>query len=146
MCDGEMRIFYVLHVIGGDHQAHVAQRLHLAALKAGDADDVRACVTANSERLQNVGRIAAAADGEEHIAFAHEIQQLLGKYIFIARVVGPCGHQRSVISQRQCAEAPLAIGGGAFGQIGIGVVGGGVWHVSSGRGGRVGRRRPGRKL
>src|SRR5579864_7741487 len=103
--DTEMEIFDDLHVVGGDNQAQVAKMLQVAALKSGETDGEGARLPGHLERVEHVRRVSAPADRECNVIGPHKVAQLLGKDIFITRVVGPCRHQRYVVSERQRLEA-----------------------------------------
>src|SRR6266851_1259357 len=117
VADTDVQILNELHVVRGHDQTEIAKVLHLAALKSGESDCVRPCLTRHLQGVEDIGGIAATADGEDNVTLLHEIAELFGEDIFVARVIGPSGHHRNVVSQREYPEPPPAAHGCTLSQV-----------------------------
>ena len=79
---------------------------------------------AYSTARSDVGRIAGAADGHQHVPGFGEVLQLLGENAFVGDVVGVGGDGGEAIGERHDAEAPRTAVAGAFDHVADEVRGG----------------------
>ena len=96
-----MRVFDLLHVMGGHDDGAIEQSLHLAAPESYQADGGCAFAPRQFQRAEHVRRIAAAADAEGHILSLDEILNLSGKNLFVFGVIGPRRDHRHVVRNRE---------------------------------------------
>ena len=108
--DGQVKVFNNLHVVGRHHHTHIAERFHFSALKAGDAGSDGASAPRKTQSRENVGRVSAAADGAGNVAGLQKIFQLLGKNVFVVRIVRPGGNQGDIVGKSKRAQASAGTG------------------------------------
>src|SRR5580692_7293576 len=89
--DREMKVFDDLHILGGNHHAHVTEGLHSPALKPRDAGCNCPGLARKTQSSQDVGRVSAGADGARYITGSKQIFELLGENAFVPGIVGPGG-------------------------------------------------------
>src|SRR6202007_1929939 len=100
---GNVQILDNLHVVRGNDHTQVAQRLHFAPLKAGQADCEGTSFPSSMKSLQHVRRVTTSADRQGNVALIDKRYELLGKYIVVTCVVSPGGHERNVVGERKNA-------------------------------------------
>ncbi len=115
--DGQVQVFNDLHVGGRHHDTHIAERFHFPALKASDAGSDGASAPRETKSRQNVGRVPASADGAGNVAGLKKIFQLLGKNVFVVRIVGPGGNQGDIVGKSKRAQASAGTGHSSLPQI-----------------------------
>jgi hypothetical protein len=94
-----MDIFNYLHVVGGDNDAHIAQRLHLSTAEAGYSQGHGSGPTRGVQRPEHVLRISAPAYRKRDVMRLHESDQLLGKNVFVTGIVRPSCKSREIVGE-----------------------------------------------
>ena len=88
----------------GTCKPFLRQRPQLAAAEAGAAEGRQAVAVGPLHRAQDVGTVARAADGDEQVAGAGQVLQLLHEDAVEALVVAPGEDVRRVVGQAEDAE------------------------------------------
>ena len=86
MAEQEVRLLDARGVLARRDENHVAQRGQFAAAASGDAYDLAASRTCGGRGAQDVGAVAAGADGDEEVPGAHVRPNLAFEY-FVGRVI-----------------------------------------------------------
>ena len=87
------------------------------AIKAGDSHNLAAQLACESRRGQNVRRVAAGGNRDEHVSSFEEIPHLSCEDVLVSVIVRDGGHQRDVIGKADRAKAWNANAPAGFRQI-----------------------------
>ena len=77
----------------------------LAAVAAGERDNVHVAFVGGMDRVDDIRTVAAGGNGKQHIAFAAQRADLLRENLFERVVVGDRGYGRRIGSQRDAGQA-----------------------------------------
>src|SRR5262249_4000276 len=119
MRNSQLQVFNDLHVVRWYDDAVITHAGQLATLVSSQADGHRASLTRRLKGLQHIWRASAGADAKGNVAPLNKVAQLCREHLLVRSIVGPSGHQRHVVCQRQYAETfrQAVRGHGSFGQI-----------------------------
>src|SRR5262250_682766 len=95
-----VRLLDAVNAEGGHDEAVLNEVGESAAVLAGEGDGEEAQLTCGLERLDEVGRLAARAHGQRHVAWASEDAQLVGEHLGKIAIVGDGGEQGRIGGQR----------------------------------------------
>jgi hypothetical protein len=128
--EGQVALLNVHRDGGGDDDVVVAERAHLAAFVAGEADGGDAHFFGLMESLEDVGGVAGGGDTEEDVAGLAEGLDLAGEDTLVAEVVADGGEDGRVGGEGDGAKG-RAVDGEADDELGCEVLGvGGAATVS----------------
>ena len=134
MIEGHVQILGDLHAVDGRMQGNVRQLAQLASAVAGQANDAAALLLGILHCVDDIFGIAAAGNGQHHVAGPDVSLELESENLFKADIVGYCHHGRYIVVQAQKIEFLLNVLGNALIEIVLEMRGrGGAAAVAKGK-------------
>lgn len=113
----DLRVLRDLHVCDGEMDSDVRHRLGFATIETDDGVTLELEFASELQGLQNVGRVTASRQSDEHVTRRGEGFELSREEVLVAEVVSQAGEHRCICAERVCPYSRAAPAGNRINQV-----------------------------